>query len=329
MKKVRWGIIGCGAVTEVKSGPGFQKAEGSELIAVMRRNGALAKDYALRHKVPFWYDDARQLMQNPQIDAVYIATPPHVHAEYACIVANAGKPAYIEKPLARNYAESKEIVACFKSAGLPLFVAYYRRAQEKFLKLKQLLESGSIGTVRSVQVTQFQSVRPEELQPETLPWRLQPELSGGGHFVDLASHTFDILDFLFGPIAAVQGFSSNQAGLYPAEDSVSGSWLFASGIHGSGSWCFTADSHTDRVEVVGDRGRIIFSVFSTTPIELSLAGAPGKPRLIDYAMPQHVAQPLIQTVVNELLGTPHACPSTGESALRTARVLDAIRGIPV
>jgi len=327
-KTIRWGMVGCGDVTEKKSGPGFQKSVGSELVAVMRRNGNLAKDYALRHGVRKWYDDGAALINDPEVDAVYIATPPGSHKEYALMAADVGKPVYVEKPMARNYAQSAEMVAYFKERGVPLFVAYYRRAQEKFLIVRDLLKAGTIGDVRLVRVTQFQSVRDNELNPSTIPWRLLPEISGGGHFVDMASHSIDMLDFLFGPIAKVSGFASNQAGLYPAEDIVTGSWKFASGIHGVGSWCFTLGEALDVFEIFGSCGHIAFSVFGSEPIQLA-STIDGSPVIqnIQYATPEHVGQPLIQLVVRELLGEKGICPSTGESALRAARILDEIRGM--
>ncbi|MCX6333190.1 MAG: Gfo/Idh/MocA family oxidoreductase, partial [Bacteroidia bacterium] len=80
---INWGIIGCGNVTEVKSGPAFNKVNNSRLIAVMRRDAVLAEDYASRHNVPKFYTDASKLINDPEINAVYIATPPSSHAEYA------------------------------------------------------------------------------------------------------------------------------------------------------------------------------------------------------------------------------------------------------
>src|SRR4051812_48513080 len=138
---IRWGIIGCGDVTEVKSGPGFQKAHGSQLVAVMRRNAALAADYAKRHGVPRWYNDAKALVNDPEVDAVYIATPPGVHVEGALLAAAAGKPAYVEKPMARNTTECDVIIQALARADQKLFVAYYRRAMPRFLKLRELLEN--------------------------------------------------------------------------------------------------------------------------------------------------------------------------------------------
>jgi 1,5-anhydro-D-fructose reductase (1,5-anhydro-D-mannitol-forming) len=107
---IRWGMIGCGDVTEVKSGPGFQKAAGSALMAVMRRNGGLAADYARRHGVPRCYDRADALLADDEVDAVYIATPPDTHADYALLAAAASKPAYVEKPMARHTPECDRMI---------------------------------------------------------------------------------------------------------------------------------------------------------------------------------------------------------------------------
>ena len=199
MNTIRWGILGCGNVTEVKSGPGFQLAEGSRLVAVMRRDGNKARDYAERHGVSRWYDDAEQLIRDPEVDAVYVATPPSSHAEYTIRAAAAGKPVYVEKPMARDAAECRRMIDACRVAGVPLFVAYYRRALPRFLKVKELLDAGAIGTPRFVTVTQYHA--PGQYDPANLPWRVRPEIAGAGIFLDLAAHTLDILDFLLGPVA--------------------------------------------------------------------------------------------------------------------------------
>ncbi len=318
MKTIRWGIIGCGNVTEVKSGPGFQKAKNSQLVAVMRRNGALAKDYAERHGVPKWYDDANALIADPDVDAVYIATPPAWHKEYTLAVARAGKPVYVEKPMARSYTECVEMIAACRLAGTPLFVAYYRRALPRFLKVKELIESGAIGEPRFVTVTLYQKPAPDELDPRTLPWRVVPEIAGGGKFLDLASHTLDFLDYVLGPIQSVHGMASNQGRLYRAEDVVTGAFVFGSGVHGVGSWCFTAFRDFDMNEIVGTRGKLAFSTFGVEPVVLTTAEG-----VQEFAIPHppHVHQPLIQTVVDELNGVGQ-CPSKGESGARTSWVMD-------
>ncbi|KRF02420.1 oxidoreductase [Paenibacillus sp. Soil766] len=318
MEKVRWGIIGCGDVTEVKSGPALQKAEGSELVAVMRRNGALAEDYAKRHGVAKWYDDAAALVNDPDVNAVYVATPPGFHHEYALLAAKAGKPVYVEKPMARNHAECQEMIAACEEAGVPLFVAYYRRGLPKFVEIKRILDSGAIGEVRFVQTTYLQPMRDYEEGLE--PWRIQPELSGGGLFVDLASHALDILDYLLGPIGEVKGFASNQAGKQKVEDIVTTSYAFESGVMGTGVWSFSAYKHLDMNEIVGSRGKLSFSTFSG---DLRIETADGEVQELTIPNPPHVQQPLIQKIVDDLRGIGQS-PSTGVTAARTNRVMDEL-----
>jgi predicted dehydrogenase len=322
MKTIRWGIIGCGNVTEVKSGPGFQKARHSALAAVMRRDAALAEDYARRHGVPKWYADAEALIRDPEVDAVYIATPPASHREYVLACAAASKPVYVEKPMALNYAECQEMIAACQAAGAPLFVAYYRRALPRFLKMKELVESGAIGQLRFVRVLLQKIATPAEADPATRPWRVIPEISGGGHFLDMGSHMLDYLDFVLGPIQRVHGFAANQAGLYPAEDAVTATFEFASGIQGVGTWNAVSYGDADQIEFVGGEGKLSFSCFGTEPIVLTTAAGVTH---VAAETPAHVQQPLIQTVVDELNGI-GVCPSTGVSAARTTWVMDQVLG---
>ncbi len=324
-RPIRWGILGCGAVTETKSGPAFQLARGSSLVAVMRRDAAKAEDYARRHGVPRWYDDAERLIHDPQVDAVYVATPPSSHAPLAMAVARAGKPAYVEKPMAATPAECDAMNDAFARARVPLFVAYYRRALPRFLLVKRLLEQGAIGAPRAVELALTKPVHPDERAAkcvDALPWRVRPEIAGGGHFVDLASHTLDLLDWLLGPIVEARGVATNQAGLYPAEDTVSAALRFASGVVGAGHWCFCAEARRDVLAIVGDRGELRTSTFGDEPIVVTNdLGRFAHPS----ANPVHIQQPLVQTVVDALHGV-GVCPSTGVSAARTTRVMSAILG---
>lgn len=320
MNTIRWGIIGCGDVTENKSGPGFQKARGSQLVAVMRRNGEKAADYARRHDVPRWYDDASALIHDDEVDAVYIATHPDSHRDYALQTIAAKKPVYIEKPMGFNREQGEEIVSAAREARVPVFVAYYRRAMEKYVRVKELLNQGAIGEVRFVRVLVHQRSMVES--DVNLPWRLRGELSGGGLIMDVGSHGLDLLDFYLGPIAAVDGFSGNLSGKASVEDTVSGAWVFESGVHGSGTWCFDSYTDEDRIEITGTEGRIGFSVLDV-PAPVIVESGKTKETL-QFDPPEHVQQPLIQSVVDELLGR-GTCPSTGESAARTDLVLSRLR----
>ncbi|MGC3962477.1 MAG: Gfo/Idh/MocA family oxidoreductase [Rhodocyclaceae bacterium] len=321
MKTIRWGIIGCGDVTEVKSGPGFQKAEHSSLVAVMRRNGALAADYAQRHGVPRWYDNAEALIADPEVNAVYVATPPAPHKDYTLMCAAVGKPVYVEKPMAMNHAECVDMVNACRRAGVPLFVAYYRRALARFVKIKELIDGGAIGTPRFVNVVYHRPASESDRDPAQ-NWRIDPAIAGGGYFLDLASHMLDFLDHALGPIAQASGQGGNQAGLYKAEDIVTGSFVFESGVQGSGVWCFDSFGRRDETTIVGTHGSLRYATFDDSPVVLTTE-AGTEEFVIPY--PAHVHQPLIQTIVDQLNGQ-GLCPSTGESAARTSGVMDQLLG---
>lgn len=320
-KTIRWGIIGCGNVTERKSGPAFQKAVGSSLVAVMRRNGDLARDYANRHGVPRWYDDAESLITDPEVDAVYVATPPKWHKPYALACARAGKPAYIEKPMALDTCECEQMIDAFGSAGLPLFVAYYRRALPRFVGVKHLIESGELGHPRFVQIQMSRAAADHERDTKGLPWRVQPSVSAGGHFVDLGCHTLDFLGYVLGDVVEAHGTASNLAGLYPAEDTVTASFRFGCGALGCGVWCFCAAERHDLTTIVGDAGSVSFSTFADVPICVTTAG--GVRREIDIPNPDPIQLPLVQTIVDALRGNGQ-CPSTGATALRTTWAIDRV-----
>ena len=319
---IRWGIIGCGDVTEVKSGPALQYAQDSRLVAVMRRTPELVEDYARRHGVPRWYTNADDLINDSEVDAVYIATPPGNHLEYALKVCTSGKPAYVEKPMARSFKECRAMIDAFAAAGRKLFVAYYRRRLDRFLKVKEILESGKLGTVTGI-AYRYTSPEHRKITPGELPWRFRAEHSGGGLFLDLGSHALDLLDYLVGPLESVSGIATNRASEYRVEDTVAAQFVTREGAPGSALWNFAGHVSLppeDRLEIIGSEGRIGLSVFGAEPIQLSTRRGEES---LPFTNPYRIQQPLIQTIVNELQGG-GACPSTGESAARTSLVMDIV-----
>ncbi len=317
MKTIRWGIIGVGNVCEVKSGPALQKANHSELVAVMRRDGDKARDFAERHHVPKWYDSADALIHDSDVDAVYIATPPHVHLDYTQRVAKAGKPVYVEKPMALSFEECQAMIDICQQENVPLWVAYYRRSLPRFVKIKSLIESGVIGEVRTLSVTLR---KPPVDISEGIPWRVQPEIAGGGVFVDVGVHTLDFLIYLFGSITSVQGYARNQAQQYSAEDNVVATFIFESGVTGVGSWHFTSPDRLDETIIIGTKGTLSFSSFDTEPIKLMTADGQ---TLFEIDNPTHIQQPLIQSIVDELNGV-NKCPSTGLTGSQVTWMTDQI-----
>ena len=292
---INWGIIGCGNVTEVKSGPAFNKVPNSKLVAVMRRNGAKAADYAARHKVPKWYNSAQDLINDAEVNAIYVATPPSTHKEYTLAALAAGKPVYVEKPAAINEAECNEMFAASEKQGVKLSIAHYRRQLPLFKKVKSLLEEKAIGDIRFIDLKLTQSAKKNIVAPSEENWRIDPAISGGGIFHDLAPHQLDLMYYFFGDAKTVLGTAQNQAGLYAADDIVTGNIAFKSGVLLNGLWCFTVQESDvkDTCEIVGSKGHILFSVFSDT-LKVTIDG-----QQQDYNIPYppHVQQPMIEKVV--------------------------------
>lgn len=315
MDNIKWGIIGCGDVTEVKSGPAFNKVPNSSLVAVMRRDAARAEDYARRHGVPKWYDNAAALINDPEVNAVYIATPPLQHEEYTLQCMQAGKPVYVEKPMTLNTESAYRMQDAAIRHNVKLTVAHYRRAQPMFRKIKALLEEKAIGDIRFVSL--------QMLQPPVSPednWRVDPAVSGGGLFHDLAPHQLDLMTWFFGRARSATGIARNQTKMYRADDLVSGNILFENGIVFNGIWCFSvgAADKADVCEITGSLGKIRFPVFGHS-FTLSINGA-GQEFAFDAL--QHVQQPMIEQVTAFFLDKgPNPC--SAEEAILSMQLMDS------
>lgn len=325
MKQINWGFIGCGEVTEKKSGPAFAEVEGSSIEAVMSRNANKAQLYAERHNISKWYTDAQELINDPKVNAIYIATPPSSHATFAIMAMKAGKPVYIEKPLAASYEDCARINRISNETGIDCFVAYYRRYLPYFKKVKQIIQSGTIGKVTNVQL-RF-SVPPRELDynsSSTKPWRLQPDIAGGGYFYDLAPHQLDTLQELFGIITRAHGYCANVGHLYKAEDTISACFMFENGLPGSASWCFVGhkSAREDCIDVIGEKGMMSFSVFDYKPIRVVTSEGT---RSVIVPNPPYVQLPIIKSVIEDLQGI-GICESTSISATPVNWVMDRILG---
>lgn len=321
---VKWGFIGCGVVTEQKSGPAFSLVEGSKVVAVMSRTKEKARAYAESNNIPRWYTDAQKLIDDPEVNAVYIATPPSTHATYAIMAMKSGKPVYVEKPLSSNYEDCARINRISEKTGIPCFVAYYRRYLPYFQKVKNLIESGTIGKIINIQIRFSAPPRDLDYNATNLPWRVQPDIAGGGYFYDLAPHQLDILQDIFGPITEAKGYCSNRGGLYKTEDTVSASFRFHGGLPGSGSWCFVGheSAKEDRIIVIGTKGQVCFSVYNYTPISLYTEAGH---EVISVPNPPHVQLPLIKLIV-EHLQQKSICTCDSISGTSVNWVMDRILG---
>lgn len=320
MDMINWGIIGCGNVTEFKSGPAFSKVTHSSLIAVMRRNKEKAQDYAHRHGVPKWYDDAELLIHDPDVNAIYIATPPSSHEEYTLRALKAGIPVYVEKPVAMDAASALRMYHASLEYGTPLVVAHYRRGLPLFNSIKEMLAKKVIGEVRFVNMQLLQPLNPGMVAQTEENWRLNPAISGGGLFHDLAPHQLDLMIWFFGQVRSSHGFSLNQSQTSPSDDFVSGEMVFESGIPFKGLWSFNVPEElsTETCEIVGTEGKLTFSIFSNF-YELQIKG---KKNRVEFELPPHIQQPMIDQVVQYFRGKrPNPCDGT--QGVEVMKIIDS------
>ena len=313
---VNWGILGCGDVAEVKSGPAFQKIQNSSLVAVMRRNEEKVKDFAQRHQVANWTTSASNLIENNLVDAIYIATPPSSHLPYALQAINAKKSVYLEKPMVLNSEEAKILLEAVNNSNAKVTIAHYRRFLPVFVKVKELLDSNSIGKVSSVIIDIKQSKNANLIAKTEVNWRLNPEISGGGYFHDIAPHQIDLMCYYFGEIKSITKGKLEENN--HSKDAVSGEVLFKNGVHFKGSWDFNAPEDKDNCTVYGEKGRISFSFYGDNII----VSVGGNNEIYSYTNPKHVQQPMIEKTVGYFLGY-NTNPCSVEEAAIVTQIMDA------
>ncbi|MBC7828952.1 MAG: Gfo/Idh/MocA family oxidoreductase [Chitinophagaceae bacterium] len=320
METVQWGIIGCGDVTEKKSGPAFNKVPHSRLVAVMRRDREKAKNYAQRHGISKWYNNAQELIDDVEVNAIYVATPPLYHEEYTILALKARKPVYVEKPMSVNTASAEKMMTASYQEGTKLSIAHYRRQQQLFKKIKSLIDADAIGNVRLVNLKLFQGTQPGLIAQTETNWRVDPKIAGGGLFHDLAPHQLDLMLHFFGTPLEAAGISLKQGNLYQADDLVTGFIRFENGIVFNGIWCFTvpAEEECDDCEIIGSEGSIRFSVFKQQEILLTKKN---ETEIFRFELLEHVQQPMIDSVVKYFMGVgPNPC--SAEEGVETMRLME-------
>lgn len=319
-KIIRWGILGAGDVCEVKSGPAFQRAEHSELVAVMRRDSTKAEDFARRHGVGRWYDSVSDLLGDPEVDAVYIATPPRFHLEHTLAALAAGKDVYLEKPMAMSADECRQIIKAEEKSKNKLALAHYRRALPAFTRIRELIEDGTLGTVRLAELNFFLPESNNLIPDNGDNWRVNPAISGGGLFHDLSPHMFDLLLVYFGEPLAYEGFSLRQNSESSADDFVQGTIRFADNIVFRGCWCFTVaeSAVSESLVITGNKGQVSCTFFGD---EMRLRTAEGE-QVIPFTNPVNIQQPMIEQVCRYFLGE-IPCPCSSSDGLRVMEIIDA------
>lgn len=317
MQEVKWGIIGTGNVVEKKSGPILNSFENSSIVAIMGRDINKTKQIAKKINSPKYFDNIDNLLDNKDINAIYIATPPGLHLEQAKKCCEAKISTYIEKPIARNYQEALQIVDMYEKAKVPLYVAHFYRALPKFIKIKELLESNVIGKVCEVDFKLNRKYSSSTLDT----WLYNTELSGGGKFYDIAPHSIDLMVYLFGKFTEVYGIATNNIDEYKVEDVVTMTFKTEKGILGTANFNSITLEKSDVMIVNGTKGKMEFSVHDNSLITII---KDGEIQNVEIDSPEIAQENMIKNVVNSLIKKEQLNVCTAQDAIETYRIMDKV-----
>ena len=293
----------------------------------MRRDQKACEAFAERHGAAQGspikaYSTISDFLADKAMTAVYVATPPHLHCENVLACLDAGvKRILVEKPMARTVSECETMLAACAAAGAVLHVAFYRRGYEKFRRVKQILDAGGIGTVLGARLQMCAS-------SAQTGWRVDPTVSGGGHFMDVGSHRLDMLAFLLGDAVHACGYATNEVGHHAGENDVVLSLQTARGILVSGSFHYFTSPQRDVLEIFGSKGSIILDPFDGDSVREAVAGEAVREHKIPNPSPVHL--PYVQALVDYYAGKGDAAAAagvlvTGDDGLATSRVMEAVK----
>lgn len=254
MTKIRWGLIGCGDIAKKRVAPALRDLPNIDFVAVNRANFALAEEFAQAFGARKWYADWRELLADNEIDAVYIATPVHLHAEQTIAAAAAGKHVLCEKPMALNVAECDRMIAACAANNVKLGIAYYRHFYPVIARVKAIMAAGEIGKPILANINAFEWNNMQK--GDARYWFFTPEKSGGGPMMDFGCHRIEVLTNIFGAIVDVQGFTDNLLFEREVEDTSAAFFKFAHGTRATLTVTHAAFESQDTLDIFGSQGSL-------------------------------------------------------------------------
>ena len=313
---IRWGIIGAGNVAEFKSGPALMQAPGSTVVAVMRRDAEKARDFALRYGVPRWYADVDALVADPEVDAVYVASPHYLHLAHVTRAAQAGKAILCEKPVGVSTAEAQAVVAVCRAASVSLSVAYYRRYWPVVQEMRRLLADGAIGKVVQARIQLADQYVPDAGRS----WLTEPEQAGGGALANAGSHWIDLVRYLLGEVVEVTAASSGHFGGFETEDTIGVQMRLASEALVSLNVTLCSPAAVNEFDIAGTDGRLFAGPLSEG--RLMLQRGTREPEVLTFARSGAAHMELVAEIVRSLsVGEPSPVP--GEEAVAAWQIMAA------
>jgi predicted dehydrogenase len=318
---LRWGLIGCGDIAAKRVAEALRRSTGSELVAVARARKELAADFAERHGARRWHADWKALLRDDEVDAVYVATPVHLHAEQAVAAAAAGKHVLCEKPMALDVAGGERMLAAARAHRVRLGVAYYRHHYPVVARLRQLLASGELGQPVLAQVQAFE---PFDVPPDhPRAWFLRRAEAGGGPMADFGCHRIEVLLDLLGPLVEAHGFPDNvRFRERDVEDTFIARLRFRSGAIALLTVTHAVSERRDTLEIFGTRASAHVGVLNQGDLRIVTAGSVHEERHPPHS---NLHQPLVEDFVAAVRQGREPAVS-GEVGLEVTRVLARLYG---
>jgi len=293
MSLLRWGLIGAGDIVRKRVADALRTASGCELAAVTRARADLVERFAREVGAARWHASWRDLVSDPDVDAVYVATPVRLHAEQTIAAAESGKHVICEKPMAMNVAECDRMIAACRSSGVRLAVAYYRRFYPVVRRIDQILTSGEIGAPVWAQATAFEPFDPLPGAPRY--WLVQRSESGGGPMADFGCHRVEVLLSLLGPVRQVKSLVASVVLRRDVEDTAAALLQFERGACAIVAVTHAAADRADALDLFGTLGSI--RVASLNVGEMVVHAAGGE-RRESHPPPANVHVPLVEDFVD-------------------------------
>jgi predicted dehydrogenase len=260
MTHLRWGLIGCGDIARKRIAPAFRDLPNCELVAVSRADFAKAESFAHEFGARHWYQKWEDLVADEEVDAVYIATPVHLHAAQAIAAADAGKHVLTEKPMGLSVDECDRMIDACDANQVRLGVAYYRRFYPVIERIKALLDADAIGRPVLAQINAFEWFAPEPSNPRS--WLLNKTFSGGGPMFDFGCHRIEVFSRLFGPVTSVKAMTGNTVFEREVEDTATALMSFANGVQASLTVTHAAREPQDTLRIFGTEGSLHVEVLN-------------------------------------------------------------------
>jgi predicted dehydrogenase len=328
---VRWGLIGAGDIVRKRVGEALRDGRGSELVAVSRAKTDLVEPFAREVGARRWHADWRHLVTDPEVDAVYVATPVHLHAQQTIAAAEAGKHVLCEKPMAMTAPECDRMIAACRDHGVRLGIAYYRRFYPAVARTKAIITSGEIGQPVFAQMNAFEYFDPAGDHPRR--WLLDPTASGGGPMMDFGCHRLEVLLHLLGSAHRTVSITARVAFERDVEDTAAALIQFDGGPLGVVAVTHASRERQDTLQLFGTQGSVQIDELNAGRIRVRVGD---RERVEAHPPAANVHQPLVHDFVDAVL-TGREPAVTGAMGRAVADIEDQIyaaapvrgtRGVP-